>query len=232
MVELDIALKFPYQNKPRLIVDAGAHVGGFAAPFINAGWRAICIEPETENWIALRDKFGSNPRVKLHKVAVGKEKGTFPFYVSPDHWGIHSMQPWHETHKPAGVIDVTLLAYIVHEPVSLLRLNIEGSELPALQGYDLKKFPPELALVEFYDSRTEKHFGYNHHDLVSYMKPYGYVAYISEWAEVQEYSRKDRKTILHKHLGIRKYPLDHAPAWGNLIFIKADRAKELERLIK
>lgn len=225
MLEIDLALHYPYRNKPRLLVDVGAHVGGFAQHFISAGWRAICIEPEEHNWKALREKYGTSPRVQLHKVAVSSVKGRFPFFVSAEHWGIHSMQPWHETHKGAGVVDTTLLAYIVHEPVSLLRLNIEGSELPALKGYDLHKFAPEMALVEFYDSRTEKFFNYNHHDIANYMKPYGYTVWISEWAEVEEYSRQGVKTVPHRHLGIGKYPLDHAPAWGNLIFVKDEKWK-------
>jgi FkbM family methyltransferase len=223
MDEPALMLGYPYKNKPRLLVDVGAHVGGFAGTFISHGWNAICIEPEEENWRALVEKYGTSNRVRLHKTAVGKEKGRFPFYVSTDHWAIHSLQPWHETHKLAGVVDVTLLAYIVHEPVSLLRLNLEGGELDAMKGYDFNKFAPEVAMVEFYDSRTEKYFGYNHHDLVEYLKPYGYTVWISEWAEVQEYSRKDIKTIPHKHLGIGRYPLKHAPVWGNLMFVRNER---------
>ena len=223
MLEISLALNYPYQHKPRLLVDVGAHVGGFASHFVSAGWKAICIEPEQNNWNELAAKYGTSPRVQLHKVAVGEKRDKVPFYTSSEHWGIHSMQPWHETHKQSGLVDVTLLAYIVHEPVSLLRLNIEGSELPALKGYNMKLWAPEMALVEFYDSRTTKHFGYDHHDIVSYMQHFGYIAWVSEWAEVEEYSRKGEKTIPHKHIGIGKYPLDHAPAWGNLIFVKDER---------
>lgn len=231
MDETRILLNFSYRNKPRLLVDAGAHVGGFALPFVNHGWHAKLIEPEPENFRALQEKFGNNPRVSLHKVAVGSEKGEKPFYVSSEHWAIHSLQPWHETHKSFGMVHVTLLAYLVYVPVSLLRLNIEGGELDALKGYDMVKFGPELAMIEFYDSRTSEYFGYTHHDLVKYMAQYGYIAYVSEWAEVEEYSRRGVKTIPHRHIGIGRYPLDHAPVWGNLIFVKAEREKELPKLL-
>jgi len=230
MNETDLLLHFPYRLAPPLLVDVGAHVGGVARHFIARGWRAICIEPETANFNELRNEFGANPRVKLHKVAVGDKSEQRQFYTSPEHWGIHSLEPWHATHRQTETVKLTLLAYLVYVPVALLKIDIEGNELPALKGYDLKKFPPELAMVEFCDERTTQHFGYDHHDIVKYMAGYGYTAYVSEWEAVKEYSRRG-KTAIHKHKGIKKYPLDHAPAWGNLLFVKQDRASELEALL-
>lgn len=230
MGEINILMRFPYSHPEKRLVDVGAHVGGFARYFVEMGWQAICIEPETQNFNELRQRFGEHPRVKLHKTAVGSEKGEFPFYTSAEHWGIHSLQPWHPTHKPAGFVKVTLLAYLVYEPVSLLKVDVEGAELPALQGYDFKKFAPELAFVEFCDERTDKHFVYSHHDIVEYMAGYGYSAYVSEWAAVKEYGRKGQLSE-RKHIGYFPYPLDHDPAWGNLIFVPRARARELEALL-
>ena len=74
-------------------------------------------------------------------------------------------------------------------------------------------------MIEFMDERTEPNFGYSHHDVALYMKERGYTTFISEWEAIKEYGREGVKSDPHVWVQCVPYPLDHQPAWGNLIFV-------------
>jgi hypothetical protein len=74
-------------------------------------------------------------------------------------------------------------------------------------------------MIEFMDERSLKNFGYTHHDVAKYMEYLGYVTFVSEWAPFAEYGRKGMPGTPHTWLGCHRYPLNHAPAWGNLFFV-------------
>ncbi len=114
----------------------------------------------------------------------------------------------------------------------MLKIDVEGADLPALKSFDFERWRPELVMCEYMDERTLEPWGYDHHDLVRYMARYGYAAFISEWAEIVEYSRRDVRTVPHRFLRCVRYPLDHSPAWGNLIFVPEGRVDDFARTLE
>jgi len=228
MDELNTILSFPFRE--HTLVDVGAHIGWFAGLFTSRGWRAVCLEPEPANFAELeRNLAGKN--ATLVNAAAGDKTGWAALHVSPEHWGIHSFKPWHATHTRAIDVRVYALRDLKLGAVGLLKVDVEGAELPVIGGHDFEASRPEMVVVEFCDERTKTHFDYDHHDLAAHLAAFDYQIYVSEWAEVKEYGRRGVASKGHTHLGIHPYPLNHAPAWGNLICVPSERVKELEGAI-
>jgi len=114
------------------------------------------------------------------------------------------------------------------DQVTVLKIDIEGADFLAVKSFDFDSFQPEVVMCEFMDERSQPNFGYTHHDMAAYMANLGYATFVSEWAPIVEYGRKGVATAPHRFLQCVTYPLDHDPAWGNLIFVPKDRAVQFE----
>ncbi|NMG59557.1 FkbM family methyltransferase [Geitlerinema sp. P-1104] len=235
--EISLLSRFPYRTlNQSLLVDVGAHVGSSSLPFAKRGWKVIAFEPETQNYLELQKNLSGYKNVTIIKRAVSnKNQSDVTFYVSPEHWGIHSLQPFHKSHKPSLTVDTVRLDTALSElnipEVSLLKIDIEGADFLALQGFDFNRIKPEVVMCEFADSRSISNFGYSHHDIASYMQERGYQTFVSEWDKVQEYGRKQEVTKPHRFIQCRRYPLDHQPDWGNLIFVRSDRVSDFTKVL-
>lgn len=127
--------RLPFELAPRVIVDAGANVGMatlyFANKFPEA--RIIAIEPEPSNFDILRRNCSNLAGVTLIQAALW-----------PDHRDLeipdYDVNKWEfrvgdrrehpsDGETVAGITVADLLAQIDPEPIDLLKLDIEGSEL-------------------------------------------------------------------------------------------------------
>lgn len=234
--ELDLLARLTFESMQPVLVDVGAHVGGFARPFARKGWRVIAFEPEPTNYRELCANLKDFPNVTCIAKAVSDVSGQgIPFYVSAEHWGIHSLKPFHATHHPTLTIDTvrldeTLVSMRIDQ-VTVLKTDIEGADFLALKSFDFDRFQPDVVMCEFMDERSQPTFGYSHHDMAAYMADLGYAAFVSEWAPIVEYGRKGVATAPHRFLQCVPYPLDHNPAWGNLIFVPKARAAQFGRTL-
>lgn len=235
--ELDLLTRFPYQSGTvPTMVDVGAHIGFVSKPFAQKSWRIIAFEPEPSNHSALVENLSPYENVTIIHKAVSNQPGqSIEFYVSQEHWGIHSLVPFHETHRPIKVETVRLdetLADLSIEEIALLKIDTEGADFWVLQSCDFNRVKPELIMCEFGDGRSQEYFNYSHHDIVAYMKDFGYVPFVSEWqSSGKGYARKGEKSSPHTFVGCQPYPLDHEPAWGNLIFVRPDRLSDFHRIL-
>ena len=222
---------YRYRNPEPVLVDVGAHRGSFSRRFAQKGWRILAFEPEHKNFDELRGNLNGFPNVDCFRKAVSEISGEMvPFYVSDVHPGIHSLKAFHETHELGYEVETVSLNDILQDlklySVTLLKIDIEGADFLALKGFDVKTYSPEMIMVEFMDERSVAHYDYDHHDVVAYMKEQGYIAFVSEWAPIEEYGRGGVIPTNHVWLQCVPYPLDHEPAWGNLLFVPVrDRQK-------
>src|SRR5690606_30801714 len=106
----------------------------------------------------------------------------------------------------------------------------------ALKGFDWSRIKPEVVMVEFMDDRSERNFNYTHHDMASFMKERGYTCFVSEWEPIVQYGIKGQIAEPHRWVQCVKYPLDHIPSWGNLIFApekdETNFVKTLEKYVR
>ena len=235
--ELELLLNFPFLPNGQLtLIDVGAHIGTSAYPFARKGWQVIAFEPEPENRQQLESNLRNYKNVTIIPKAVSDKAGqVVPFYVSSEHWGIHSLKPFHESHQPQLTVETVRLDETLEElgikDVSLLKIDIEGADFLAVKSFDFYKIKPEIVMCEFMDERSQPNFGYSHHDMAKYMEEKGYNVFVSEWSPIKEYAKKGKATAPHKFLEFSRYPLKHQPAWGNLIFVRQDRIKEFEKVL-
>ena len=221
--ESELLLRYPYRSKEPVLVDVGGHQGSFSRQFARKGWRVIAFEPEPYNRSIFEQKLAAFDKVTCLPNAVSDKTGDIiPFYVSENHSGIHSIKPFHKTHRATFDIETIRLSDALEalDPpqVTLLKVDIEGADFLALRGFSFDRFHPELIMTEFMNERSVTNFGYTHHDVATYMRGFGYVTFVSEWAPIQEYAR-DGQPVSHHWIQCLPYPLSHEPAWGNLIFI-------------
>jgi FkbM family methyltransferase len=215
---------YSYRSKQPLLIDVGAHTGSFSWPYIKKGWRIVAFEPEYKNFKALRRNLLWIKGVKCINKAVADKSGLIvPFYVSKEHYGIHSLKPFHATHKSSYSVETIrlddALKNLKIQNVTLLKIDIEGADFLALKSFDFKNYRPEIVIVEFMDDRSIKNFGYTHHDMAKFMQSYGFTTFVSEWAPFKEYARKGQNKNPHRWIQCCEFPASHEPAWGNLIFV-------------
>jgi len=236
--EIELLARLPFDDTAdNTFVDVGAHVGGSCLPFAKRGWRVIAFEPEPENRRELTGNLGGFDKCVCVPKAVSDVAGqSVPFYVSKEHWGIHSLKPFHGTHEPAFTVETVRLDEALAElgvrEVTVLKIDVEGADLPALRSFDFRRYTPELVICEFMDERSEKHFGYDHHDMAGCLQEHGYAVFVSEWAPIIDYRRKAQPNRHpHRFLRCAPYPLDHTPAWGNLIGVVSGRKRKFEQTL-
>jgi FkbM family methyltransferase len=222
--EIKLLQFYPFRGKRRVMLDVGAHEGSSSKPFARKGWYVVAFEPEPQNRSAFERNLAGYQRVLCIPRAVSDVDGQkVPFYVSTEHYDIHSLKPFHRTHQPGLEVETVRLDTILQQmgirSVSLLKIDTEGADLLVLKGFDFATYHPDVVMVEFMDERSLQHFGYTHHDMVAYMQEQGYTTFVSEWAPFQDYGRKGSATTSHTWIQCVPYPLDHTPAWGNLIFV-------------
>ena len=183
--ELDLFAKFDFESVAPVLVDVGAHHGTFSYAFAQKGWQVIAFEPEANNYAAFQRNLAGFEKVTCTKKAVSDTTGEkVPFYVSDEHFGIHALKPFHETHRLAYEVETVRLDDVLrdlHIPqVTLLKIDIEGADFLALKGFDFEQYQPELVILEFMDERSSSNFSYTHHDVATYMDKCGYTTFVSE----------------------------------------------------
>jgi FkbM family methyltransferase len=220
-----------------VMVDVGAHHGYTALPFLRAGWRVIAFEPDPTNRAQLETHLATYPTLTVDPRAVGDTPAQdVPLFASSVSSGISGLLNFHTAHTVQATVDVTTLAHALTEhgvdACHVLKVDVEGYEMPVLRGMDWQAYLPDVAIVEFEDSKTRL-LGYTHVELAEFLIAKGYTVYLSEWHPVLEYG------TTHQWRGLFRYPnaLHHADAWGNLVAFKGDITdktvyKSLARFLK
>jgi FkbM family methyltransferase len=132
--EQDLISLFPFSTKENpTLIDVGGHVGSSSLPFAQKGWRIVVFEPEPENRSQLEENLQPYDNVTIVPKAVSNQTGEkVPFYVSKEHWGIHSLKPYHESHQPELKVDTVRLDETLRElninEVTFLKIDIEGAD--------------------------------------------------------------------------------------------------------
>jgi FkbM family methyltransferase len=141
-----------------IVVDCGAHIGGFTHVALAAGARlVVAIEPEKLNATAFRRNFAEELKkgsVILVEKGVWDKTGTLSLHLSTT-GDSHSVAIPQNSGKDQTieVTTVDALAGILKLPrIDFIKMDIEGSELNALRGSRqvLQRWQPRLAISSYH----------------------------------------------------------------------------------
>ncbi|MGI6251433.1 MAG: FkbM family methyltransferase [Anaerolineaceae bacterium] len=130
-------------SEPELIIDGGSNIG-MSVLFFHQTYpstRIIAFEPDPRTFQYLRTNITANgltDLICLHQLALADKQDAIDFFIDPDIEGSLLMSTT-ETRMPKQKISVRAdrLSNFIDEPVDLLKLDIEGSEMQVLT--DLKE---------------------------------------------------------------------------------------------
>jgi FkbM family methyltransferase len=141
-----------------IVIDCGAHIGGFTRVALDAGARlVIAIEPEKANIIAFRKNFASelkSGRVQLIEKGVWDMDGRITLHISnvgDSHSAVVAQKSGKDEIMPVAKLD-SLVTGLKLPRVDFIKMDIEGSEQKALAGSQqtLKKWKPRLAISSYH----------------------------------------------------------------------------------
>jgi FkbM family methyltransferase len=143
------------------VVDVGANVGQWSSMLLDCvtPQKLIIAEPIPDAFAILQKKFGNNPSVELHNVAIGDHEGVAKLKVTRDTTGASLLQPREEMRALVGgnwgiaseidVKMVTLDRMLADlREVSLLKIDVQGYEKEVLAGARQTLGKTKFVLIE------------------------------------------------------------------------------------
>jgi FkbM family methyltransferase len=162
-----------------IVVDAGANIGiysEFLSRCVGPNGVVHSFEPSPDNFVRLRSATRKLPNVCARLAAIGERSGETMLYVSDklnvDH------RAYATEGNPRSAIQVAMVAlddyFKPAERVDLLKLDIQGYELHALQGAKriIKENPDIKLLLEFWPYGL-KQAGANWAELIEMLEGFG-----------------------------------------------------------
>ena len=136
-----------FAGQLRQVVDVGANAGQWSGMLLDllTPESLVIIEPVPAAFAELRARFGADPRIRLHNVAVGAGEGTVRLKITRDTTGASLLQPKDEMRALIGSnwtvtseVDVrlTTLDQLLADmaEISLLKIDVQGYEQEVLAG--------------------------------------------------------------------------------------------------
>lgn len=218
-----------------VMLDVGAHYGGSLLRFIRNRWDVWAFEPDPKNRAKLFERLANEqalPR-RVDTRAVSNVSGeTLDFYSSEISAGISSLKPFHASHETHNQVETIRLDDFTSDfgidRVDYLKIDIEGFDYFALQGFPFDRMRPQAILCEFEDHKTVP-LGYDHVELGYFLANHGYQVLLSEWHPIVEYGQA------HDWRQVREFDGTSAgdKSWGNyLCFSTPQNPAQLDKLVE
>jgi FkbM family methyltransferase len=218
------------------IMDIGANVGLFtlvAAARVGATGRVYALEPTPELVAHVRVNLELNglKNVNVHEVAVSDTTGrAILHFAEPDDPGENSIINAVPGARSLEVPTVTLDDYVARHGISqvdVIKMDIEGAEMPALRGArDLLSDHDSPVLVLECHPKTLAFTGQSPDDMLSLLASYGYSLY-----PIAVYSQQTHDPYLNG-IAAKPWHFDKFPAlhqWQQLPLSSWDQAVKLRR---
>jgi FkbM family methyltransferase len=236
--ERNIARKVSSQSdRNSLLVDLGCGIGDFTLLFLKEGFKGDIVSVDANREII--EKFMLNldslqkSRIQLFNLAISNREGLVTYWESNDRnmWGVNSLREMRNIgisnpQTPKEVDSMLLenflnakgfLDEIKYSGLRMIKLDVEGSELPILQASTqlLQRQFFDVIQIEF--GLAARAFKYNFFDLNRLFQEFGYKVYNIKQKRIVE---------IHDVLMI-----DNLFPYGNFIAIASRNSKLSEYLL-
>lgn len=173
--------RFPIQEDD-VVVDIGAHIGGFAVRAARLAHRGevYAFEASSKNYSLLtvnRDLNNAN-NLRIHNKAVSGQRGELKFYMPDDNGALGSLLQ--EADSPQEIVQAVTLADIIAdnhiEQIDYLKMDVEGAEYDIL----LNSLAETLAKVRRIIMEYHGFEGHaqSHLDLVRFLETHGFIVHL------------------------------------------------------
>jgi FkbM family methyltransferase len=140
--------------------------------FRDLGWRCICVEPnpyyadlhrKAGNEIyefALSNESGDNIEFEIWKTPGGTENDAMSYSCVKGKYGHIPPEAWTPWKKDILVKVITfneLLESLNLNHIDFVSIDVEGSEIDVMKGFDVKKYQPQIVLLENLDHSDVYH---------------------------------------------------------------------------
>jgi FkbM family methyltransferase len=180
------------QVREPVIFDVGAAIGGVSARYRSLFPAAIihAFEPFPESFAKLKTQFGTDARFRLNQAAVSDAVGVVRLNsnespltnsilptdpVGAQSWGVGVLETRASIDVPSTTIDQYCTTNAI-ERIDILKLDIQGAELKALQGGISMLRASRIGLVYLEVIHTPTYVGQPHfEDYLRFFRQTGYV---------------------------------------------------------
>jgi len=144
--EINSIKKLLGEVEPALCIDIGGNIGDYTAG-LNKRFpdsRIVCFEPSQTNVALLQGRFGSNKNISVESVGVSNQSGTHTLFSDKPGSGLGSLTKRNLSHFNREFDIEEAIRIIKFEdywqqklrsaPIDILKMDIEGHELDALEG--------------------------------------------------------------------------------------------------
>jgi len=180
-----------------VIVEVGAYTGAYASMLGSLirekGGRMLSIEPNPRNCAVLREnvaKNGLGDVVTVEEFAVGNSEGMAT--ISVDESASTIAKPGRESVPVKLTTLRTLLSKHHISKIDVLIIDVEGAELPVLQGFPWGEVTAERIFCELHPS-VWRDFGYTAADFDVFFAERGYLPvdlFMQPWPKLPDYPKK------------------------------------------
>lgn len=196
-----------------LVLDIGAHVGIYtllAANRVGSAGKVIAVEPDPENLCLLDDNVRYNKFDRIVQViprAASNRSGTVQLFRG-SRTNESSLHPLDEVESEISIKCVKLDQFVGEEHVAVIKLDVEGHEIEALEGMEgaIRRSDGLVVFIECNPGALAR-AGHSVADLLRRLLSYGCSV---EWAEVN--FRNETKVVGGKEF--LEY-VSSGPSWHN-----------------
>jgi FkbM family methyltransferase len=159
-----------------VVFDVGAHDGAYveaARRVVDSRLRAFSFEPQDVCFEILRARYGSEPRVSLHKTAISNHVGAGELFYAEQGESFASLSRQSDAQTKAQKVRVTTVDQFCDENgvgrIQFLKIDTEGQEMEVMQGASRMIEEGRIDFIQFEFGDTFLHTPYHFVDVWNYL---------------------------------------------------------------
>ena len=208
---------------PDIFADVGANFGYFTLVAAKYAGHVFAFEPSPQTYAYCENNLRLNqrlaPKITGYMMGLAAEPGQMKLYRPAQNPGLASLRPVTEPDTVEEVVKISTLDNILGgQPVSFIKIDVEGAELDVLQGagQTIQKNRP-LVLLELFEPHQHR-FDRTCQDVVTFFQAHRYHGYRI---------RQNLPDVTLSFVPLDLNELAKSKAIENVLFTPVERAAEI-----